>query len=103
MATSKQIQQTLDTTLNTTLLALLGTNGIKTKNKSNLTISQTPTITAGLYVLNDALGGLLTFSGAALAAGYGGKITKVVVSDKASIGLLLDLVLYNATLTPQTD
>ena len=39
-----------------------------------ITISQTPTVTAGAYAANDAVGGLLTFAKAARVAGRGGVI-----------------------------
>ncbi len=74
---------------------------IATGNK--LTITQTPTITAGAYTSGDALGGLLTFAGAAALAGGRGTITKVVIVDDANKLQPIDLVLFNQTFTATGD
>lgn len=67
------------------------------------TISQTPTITAGAYSANDAVGGKLTFAGAAIAGAQTGAIRAVVLQDKAKQAIAADLVLFNADFTPTAD
>jgi hypothetical protein len=68
-----------------------------------LEIVQTPTITAGAYTAGDALGGLLTFAGAAVTSGGKGMITKVVVIDNAKQSAPVDLVLFDQTFTATAD
>ena len=46
-------------------------------------ISQTPTVTAGAYSANDAVGGLLTFANAARFDKGGGIIKDVIILDDA--------------------
>ena len=66
-------------------------------------ISQTPTITAGAYAANDAVGGLLTFAGAALLEGRGGLIKDMLILDDAGQDAELELWLFNATFTAMAD
>jgi hypothetical protein len=66
-------------------------------------ISQTPTIGTGAYVAKDAVGGLLEFANAARVSGGSITVDTVVVVDKAQVMLILDLVLFNVTLTAPTD
>lgn len=68
-----------------------------------ITISQTPTITAGAYVAGDAVGGLLTFASAARISGGGGVIKTVSVVDDAGQDAELELWLFNQTFTAMTD
>ena len=67
------------------------------------TISQTPTVTAGAYVANDAVGGLLTFANAARSTGGGGVIKTVVIIDDAGQDSELELWLFNQTFTAMAD
>lgn len=67
------------------------------------TISQTPTITAGAYAANDAVGGLLTFANAARETGGGGVIKTVVIIDDAGQDEELELWLFNQTFTAMVD
>lgn len=68
-----------------------------------LPIAQTPTITAGAYAVGDAVGGLLTFAAAALSAGRGGVIVKVLIVDDAGQNVPYDLHLFDRTFTVMTD
>lgn len=68
-------------------------------------LSQTPTITAGAYSANDAVGGLLTFKDAALlgGAGTGAILDSVTIIDKAKQSIQLDLILFDRTFTATAD
>ncbi len=66
-------------------------------------VSQTPTITAGAYSAGDALGGKLTFAGAARAAGGTGVIHSVVLTDAAKQDANIDLVLFDQDFTATAD
>lgn len=80
-----------------------GTNNIGRVGSEGITISQTPTITAGAYTANDAVGGLLTFANAARVAGYGGVIKDLLILDDAGQDVELELWLFNATFTAMAD
>lgn len=66
-------------------------------------VPQTPAITAGAYSAKDAVGGLLTFAGAARAAGKISCIESVVVTDLAMQNAELVLVLFDRTFTAMVD
>lgn len=68
-----------------------------------ITISQTPTITAGAYSAGDTVGGLLTFANAARVAGLGGVIKNMLIIDDAQQSVELELWLFNQTFTPIAD
>jgi len=68
-----------------------------------ITISQTPTVTAGVYVAADNVGGLLTFANAARVTGGGGVIKNIVIVDDASQSVQLELWLFNQTFTAGAD
>jgi hypothetical protein len=68
-----------------------------------ITISQTPTITAGAYSAGDAVGGLLTFTGAGRVSAYGGVLTNVLLIDDAGQDAQLELWLFNQTFTAISD
>ena len=68
-----------------------------------ITIVQTPTITAGAYTAGDALGGLLEFAGAAVVAGGSGIIAKVVIIDDDQEDQPIDLVFFDRTFTATAD
>jgi len=68
-----------------------------------INISQTPTITAGIYVAGDAVGGLLTFANAARVTGGSGVIKNVIIHDDAGQDDEMELWLFNATYTAIAD
>jgi hypothetical protein len=68
-----------------------------------ITISQIPTVTAGLYAANDAVGGLLTFVNAGRAIGYGGVIKDMIIIDDEGQDVALELWLFNQTFTAMVD
>jgi len=70
---------------------------------AGITISQIPTVTAGAYVANDAVGGLLTFANAARVSGGGGVIKDVVIIDDAGQDVALELWLFDQTFTAMAD
>lgn len=70
---------------------------------SGTSISQTPTVTAGAYSANDAVGGLLTFANAARTSGGGGVLKDVLILDDAGQDSALELWLFNATFTAMAD
>jgi len=67
------------------------------------TIAQTPTVTAGAYSANDAVGGLLTFANAARSSGSGGVIMTVTIIDDAGQDAELELWLFDRTFTAMSD
>jgi len=70
------------------------------------TISLTPTVTAGAYSADDAVGGLLTFANAAPlvgGAGGGGIINSLKIIDDAGQDAELELWLFNETFTAMTN
>jgi len=69
----------------------------------SIAISQTPTVTAGAYSANDAVGGLLTFASAGRSAGGSGVIKNVLIIDDAGQDAVLELWLFNATFTAMSD
>jgi len=69
-----------------------------------ITITQKPTITAGAYAANDAVGGLLTFALAGRQVSEGGSIlTDVLIVDDAGQDAELELWLFNQTFTAMVD
>lgn len=68
-------------------------------------LSATPTVTAGAYSANDAVGGLLTFTDAAMlgGGGNGAVLDSVTIIDRAKQSIQLDLVLFDRTFTATTD
>ena len=68
-----------------------------------ITISQTPTVTAGAYIANDAVGGLLTFANAARVSGGGGVIKNVIILDDAGQDVAMELWLFSGTFTAMAD
>ena len=68
-----------------------------------ITITQTPTITAGAYVAGDAVGGLLTFADAARLTGGGGVIKDVLIIDDAGVSVELELWLFDQIFTAIAD
>jgi hypothetical protein len=68
-----------------------------------VSLTQTPTITAGAYTLGAAVGGLLTFTGAVNTSGGRGQVTALVLLDKAQQHCPLELVLFDHTFTATAD
>jgi hypothetical protein len=85
------------------ILAAAGENHIGQIGGEGITISQTPTVTAGVYSANDAVGGLLTFASAARVSGGGGIIKQVVLLDDAGQDAAMELWLFNSTFTAMAD
>ena len=77
--------------------------GDTTVRSAGIPISQTPTVTAGAYIAGDAVGGLLTFAGAARVAGDGGVIKDVIIIKDNGNTAALELWLFNATFTAMVD
>lgn len=67
------------------------------------TISQTPTITAGAYTANDAVGGLLTFADAAREDGGGGVIKDTTILDDAGQDAEMEVWLFRETFVAMAD
>jgi len=72
-------------------------------SSEGITISQTPTVTAGAYAANDAVGGLLTFANAARESGGGGVVKDVIILDDAGQDAAMELWLFNATFVAMAD
>lgn len=68
-----------------------------------ISISQTPTVTAGAYTGGDAVGGLLTFANAAFFTGGGGVIKDVIILDDAGQDAEMELWLFDVTFTAMSD
>ncbi len=68
-----------------------------------ISISQSPTVTAGAYSANDVVGGLLTFASAAAIYGGGGVVKDLIIIDDAGQDAPLELWLFNATFTAIAD
>lgn len=64
-----------------------------------------PTITAGAYTANDALGGLMTFAGAAAFDGGSGMVVAVrlLIANPTPAAPGIDLHLFNRAVTPAAD
>ena len=79
-------------------------NGLsKLESASGIAISQTPTVTAGLYAANDAVGGLLTFANAGRASAEGSILIDVLIIDDAGQDAELELWLFDRTFTAIAD
>lgn len=75
-------------------------------NSKGTTISQTPTVTAGAYSADEAVGGLLTFENAATPTGNdvgGGIIKDLIILDDAGQDAELELWLFSETFTAMVD
>ena len=83
--------------------AAAGTNNIGLVSTSGVTITQTPTVTAGAYSAGDNVGGLLTFASAAQVTGGGGVIKDVLIVDDAGQDVVLELWLFDTTFTAGAD
>lgn len=72
-------------------------------NRVGVTVSATPTVTAGAYSAEDAVGGEMTFAAAVRATGGHGKLNTVILKDKAFVKNVLELWLFSATITEAAD
>ena len=70
---------------------------------SHVTISETPTITAGAYASLDAVGGKLEFENARTPYSNHGHIRRASISDKGQQNALLYLVLFSEDFTATAD
>ena len=66
-------------------------------------IDVAPTITAGAYSLNDAVGGRMTFANASHGAGQSGVIEALRIVDRAQQMVALDLFLFDQAFTAVAD
>jgi hypothetical protein len=79
-------------------------SGLITTQPAPVRVQLNPTISAGAaYAAGDALGGRLAFEGVVNAAGGGGTITKVVISDRDGENPPIDLVLFDQPFTATAD
>ena len=67
------------------------------------TVTDNPTITAGAYSANDAVGGLITFADAAYKTFGSGVIQTILVIDDAKQSAELELHLFNKTFPATSD
>jgi len=74
-----------------------------TSTGSSVTVSQTPTITAGAYAAGKAVGGKLTFANMAREAGGVVTLQSVTILDKAAQSAHLVLVLFDRDFTATAD
>ena len=81
---------------------MIGGASVLSVNKGT-TISQTPTVTAGAYAANDAVGGLLTFANAVRNSGGGGIVKSLIILDDAGQDAALELWLFSETFTAIAD
>lgn len=68
-----------------------------------ITIVVTLTVTAGVYVANDCVGGELTFANAARVNGGGGALKDVIIIDDAGQDAEMELWLFSASITSPGD
>ena len=80
-----------------------GTNYIGRTGKRRVRIAVKPTITAGAYGANDAVGGLLEFANAVAESGKGGTITNAYIVDDSGQTKTIVMVLFDRTFTPTAD
>lgn len=66
-------------------------------------IAVTPTVTAGAYSANDAVGGVLTFANAARVSGGSGLIKSILIVDDAGQDAELELWLFDQSFTSPGD
>lgn len=67
-------------------------------------LAQTPAISSGAaYAAKDAIGGLLTFAGAARSAGGSCRIDSVQIVDKGQQLAAMDVVFFDRAITAPTD
>jgi len=67
------------------------------------TIVVTPVVTAGAYVANDAVGGVMEFANAAKESGGGGVIKDVLIVDDAGQDVELELWLFSGSIAAVGD
>lgn len=72
-------------------------------SSAGVTLSATPTITAGAYSANDAVGQLLELENAARIAGGGGIITNVSLRDSAGQNAEVQFWFFSEAITDTSD
>lgn len=74
------------------------------KRDAVVRVAATPTVSNGsIYAAKDAIGALLTFTGAVRANGATGTLSAVQIVDKGQQMAALDLVLFDSSITAPTD
>ena len=74
------------------------------RKHSTIVFKDTPTITAGAYSANEAVGGLITFTNVATTDSRGsGVIQSITIIDDAAQNAELELHLFDRTFTATTD
>jgi hypothetical protein len=76
---------------------------VNVKSQGGISISQTPTITAGAYSAKDCVGGLLTFANATRVTGGSAVLNTVLIIDNDDEKAGLELWLFNANPTVAAD
>lgn len=77
--------------------AHIGEVGVKT-----VAVANTPTITAGAYVVGDCVGGVQTIASCARVTAGSGSIISALLFDKAAQGASFDLLVFDANPTAST-
>lgn len=80
-----------------------GENVIGKVAGGGISISVTPTITAGAYAAKDAVGGEMTFANAVRLSGGSGIINSVVIVDEGDVKAGLELWLFHTTVAEAAD
>ena len=70
---------------------------------SHVTVTETPTVTAGAYSALDAVGGKLEFEDVRTAFSNHGHIVRAMLSDKGKQSSLLHLILFSEDFTATAD
>ena len=83
----------------TTVGLAAGEMHIGQMGSESITIPVTPTVTAGLYVIGDCVGGVLEFANAARVAGMGGVVKNLLIVDDAGQDVALELWLFDQAIT----
>lgn len=66
-------------------------------------LAATPTITAGAYSANDAVGGMMTLTSAGLGGQSSGIINSITIIDLAKQSLGIDIFIFDRSFTPTAD
>ena len=69
----------------------------------SITIIANPTVTIGVYVAGDCVGGVLEFVNAARVAGIGGVVKNLLIVDDAGQDAQMELWLFDQTFTTNGD
>jgi len=80
-----------------------GETHIGQMGSESITVIVTPTVTAGIYIAGDCVGGVMEFANASRLAGGGGIVKNLIIVDDAGQDSNLELWLFNQTITPIGD